>query len=121
MDQREDLLGARLQDLRHDLSGEEPWLPASHRRHLDPFIAFDERGERTTVLPLQTLSVRDRGAKPDSQVVREVIPASGEDCSMPDRTLLENSEIGRSASDVDESAPEVALVGRQDRLRAREL
>src|SRR5262249_19100126 len=74
-DEREDLLDARLDDLREHLSRELPRLAAADGRHVDRLLGGHQRGERAAVALLQRLRVRHRCAQSDGDVVADVIAA----------------------------------------------
>jgi hypothetical protein len=73
------------------------------------------------VLLLEPLGVRDRSTQADREVVGEVISSGREHRRVPDRSLLEDREVGRAAADVDQGDAQVLLVLGQDRLGDREL
>src|SRR5262245_5535203 len=71
----EDLLGARLQNLREDAPRHQPRLAAADAGDFDRLVLVDHRGERAAVLALHLFRVRNRRAQPDGDVVGEVIAA----------------------------------------------
>src|SRR2546425_6817815 len=115
-DQREDLLDARLDDLRQDLPGELARLAPADRRHLDRLVFAHERRQRAAVALLQIFGVRDRRAQPDGDVVRDVIATERQDRRVPDGAFAEQRGVGGPAADVDQQHAELLLVSREDSL-----
>src|SRR5450759_1344529 len=78
-EQREKLLGARLEDLGDlaPLDGMDA-APAGER-HVERLAFAHERGHRRAVLALEPLGVGHGGLQDDREVVREVVPTHGQD------------------------------------------
>src|SRR6185503_8520748 len=73
VNQGEDLLGTRLEDLCHDLAREHARLTAPDRGYLDRLVTLDQRRQRAPVFLLEALGVRNRGPQADGEIVREVV------------------------------------------------
>src|SRR5207245_49573 len=75
--QGEDLLDARLDDLREELPRQLPRLAAADGRHVDRLLRRYQRGQRAAVALLDALGIRGRRAQPDRDVVGDVVTPSG--------------------------------------------
>src|SRR5437867_6560872 len=114
--QREDLLHARLDDLREELSRELPRLPSAHRRHVDRLLGRDQLRQCASVALLDVLGVRGRRAQPDRDVVGDVVAAERQDRRVPDGAVAQEGDVGRAAADVDHHDAELFLVVVEHRL-----
>ena len=117
----EDLLGARLKDLRQHAPRHQPRLAAADAGHFHRLVLVDDRRQRASALALELLGVGNRRAQADGDVVGEVIAADADDAGVPEAAALEDREVGRAAADVDERHAQLFLVRRQHRLARREL
>src|SRR2546426_5433728 len=110
-DERENLLDARLDDLRQDLARELARLAPAHRRHVHRLLRGHERGERAAVALLERLRVGHRRAQADRHVVADVIAAQGQDRRVPHGAVAQEGEIGGAAADVDDDDAQLFFVG----------
>ena len=119
--QVEDLLGARLQDLREDAARHQARLAAADAGHLHRLVLADHGGERAAAAALDLLGLGQRRAQADGDVVGEVIAADRDDAGVPHRAALVDDDVGGAAADVDEGDAELLLVARQHRFGRGEL
>ncbi len=117
----EDLLGARLQDLREDAARHQPRLPAADARHLHRVVFVDHARERAAALALDFFRVGHRRAEADRDVVGEVIAADADDRGVPEAAALVNGDVGGAAADVHQRDAELLLVVGEHRLARGEL
>ena len=121
LDEDEQLLVTRLDDLAQDLAGEPARRPIAHARHLDGLVGRRELRERAGVPDLDLLGVLGRRAQRHRDVVGDVVPGDRDDRGMPDGAVAEDREVGGAAADVDEADPQLPFVVEQHRLARREL
>ena len=91
-------------------------LPSAHAGHLHRLVFLDHCRERAAALPLQLLRIRDRHPQTNGDVVGEVIATDADDAGVPEAAALEDRDIGRPASDVNQCDAQLFLIGRQDGL-----
>ena len=115
-DQREDLLDARLDDLRQHLARELARLAPADGRDVDRLLGADQRRQRAAVAPLEVLGVGHGRAQPDRHVVGDVIAPQRQDRRVPDGAVAEERHVGGAAADVDEDDAQLLLVGEEHRL-----
>src|SRR5712664_3503450 len=113
----EDLLDARLDDLRQHLARELARLAPAHRGHVHRLLRGHQRGERAAVVLLERLGGGERRAQADRDVVADVIAAERQDRGVPDGAVAQQGQVGGAAADVDDEDAELLLVGIEDRLR----
>src|SRR5262245_12491517 len=116
--QMKDFLGARLQNLRQDAPRHEPWFAAADAGHVDRLVLVDHRRQRASALPLQFLSIRNRGAQTNGDVAGEVIAANGHHRRVPQIAALIDRQVCGAATDIDQRDAELLLVRREQRFRS---
>ena len=119
--QVEDLLGARLQNLRQDAARHHARLAAADARHLHRLVLVHHAGQRAAALALDLFRVGHRRAQADGDVVGEVIAADADDGRVPQAAALVDRDVGGAAADVDQRDAELLLVLGQHRFAGREL
>ena len=120
-EQVEDLLGARLQDLRQDPAGQDARLAPADAGHLERLVLLDHRRERAAGAALDALRLGNRRAQPHGDVAREVVAADGHDAGVPQAAALEHREVGGAAADVHQRDAQLLLIGREHRLAGGQL
>src|SRR5205814_683218 len=80
-----------------------------------------ELRERARVLDLDLLGVRERRAKRDRDVVRDLVTRDRDHGGVLDRAAAEDRDVRRAAAHVDEADAELLLVLGQHRVARREL
>ena len=65
---------------------------------------------------LDSFGFRNRSAQPDSQIVREVIPADWDRAGVAHYAAAKNDQFGGSAADIEEAATKLALILREARF-----
>jgi hypothetical protein len=119
-DEGEDLLDARLDDLREHLARELAGLAAADRRHVHGLLRGHERRERAAVALLHVLGVGHGRAQADRDVVRHVVAAERQDRGVPDGAVAIEGDVRGAAPDVDDEDAELLLVRVQHGLRRGE-
>src|SRR5436309_716858 len=120
LDEQEHLLGARLDDVGERAAREQMRLAAADPRHLDRLLHRRRLHQRRAVALLQTLGLAERGAQRRGEVVGHVAAAHGQDGRVADGAAVHDAHRRRAGTEVDEGHAELALLGRQHRLRRRQ-
>ena len=120
-DEREDLLHARLDDFAQEGARQDAGLAPAHGRHLHRVLLAHQARQGAAVLLLDALGLRDRRAQADGDVVGHVLAAGRQGRDVADGAALEDHQVGRAGTDVDERHAHLLLVGRQDGVGGREL
>src|SRR5512137_686264 len=117
VDQAEDLLGPRLDDVGQELARQHPGLAAlADRGHLDRFLLLGRRPGDAAELLLDPLGFGDGRPQAHGDVVGEVVAADGDGRGVPEAAALVDGHLGRAGADVDLADAELALVLGQDGL-----
>src|SRR5271157_2015909 len=114
--QRQDFVDPRLDDLAQDLSGNLAGAPPTHARHRDDVVRAQEARGRDAEFLFDALSLLEGRTQTDGDVVGDVVAAEPENGGVLDRTIGENGNVGRAATDVDQAHSKIALVLRQHGL-----
>src|SRR5450631_1529624 len=116
LDQRIELLDARLDHLRERLARKLSRPALSHAGHLDHVARARELAQRHAVGDLQLLGVLGRRAQRHRDVVGDLVARDRDDRRVLDRAVGEDRDVGRAAADVHEAHAQVALVVEEDRV-----
>jgi hypothetical protein len=117
----EDLLRARLQDLREDSPRHHPRPAAAHARHVNRLVFLHHCRERASALALELLGVGNRHPEADRDVAGEMVAADADHRGVPQAAALVDGDVGGAAADVDQGDAQLLLVLRQHRLGRADL
>src|SRR5439155_1848057 len=120
MDELEQLLHARLDDLAEDAPVEHPRGAAAHARHLDGVVLVQARALRAAELHLDLFRLDHRRAQTDGDVVGQMVAAERDHARVLDGPAGEDRQIRRAAADVHQRDAQLLLLFRQHRLRGSE-
>src|SRR5664280_372953 len=101
-EQREELLSARLEDLGDLAPLDGVDAAAARQRHVARLALVHEGGHRRAVLALQAFGVGHRRLEDDREVVREMVPAHGQDRRVREGAMPPDGDLRGAAPDVRE-------------------
>src|SRR5690242_7575299 len=115
-DEREDLLDARLDDLRQHLPRQLPRLASTDRGNVHRLLRRHQRRQGAAVALLERFRIGHRRTQADRDVVGDVVAAERQNRRVPHGAVAQQREIRGAAADVDHEHPELFLVGEEHRL-----
>ena len=119
VDQRIDLLDARLDHAGQRLALEHARRPVAEAGHLELLVRVGEQLLGDAVLDLDLLGVLGRRAQRHRDVARDQVAGDRDHRGVADRAVGEDRDVGRAGADVDQRDAEVLLVVGQHRVARR--
>src|SRR5690348_5545608 len=116
LDERVELLHARLDHLRQRLARELARPAFAHARHVDHVGRARELAQRHAVRDLQLLGVLGRRAQRHRDVVGDLVAGDRDHRRVLDRAVGEHGHVGGAAADVHQAHAQVLLVLEQHRV-----
>src|SRR6266566_3110557 len=108
--QRKQFHGARLNDVRQHVRKDGSWRAVTDAGNFDSAISLHEGGSGAAVAALESFRFRDRRAKADGEIVREVIAANRNSAAVAHHATAEDKQFRSATADVQQAAAEIALV-----------
>src|SRR6185369_2638891 len=112
-DVHQHFFSTRLKDVAEDLTRELAWWTSTDRRHIDELTALhltQRAAARAADCALDLLGFRNRRAKTESDVVREVRAAERENCRVLNSAALVNDQPGRLCAYVDQCCSKLFVI-----------
>jgi hypothetical protein len=116
LDERIELLHARLDHFGQRLARQLARSPLPHAGHFDHVVGARELTQCHPVGDLQFLGIARRGTKRHRDVVGDLVSGDGDHRRVLDRAVGEDRHVGRAPADVDQAHAQVALVVEEHRV-----